>query len=188
MTVSAAESKEDIQIVSTIDLAGQVLTKEKKPLSFYEIFDQVSELKGYSPEKKEKVISQFYTEVNVDGRFLNVGDNLWGLKRWYTIERVEDELTGGAKKKAKKAKEAKKAAKKTKKTAETEKAEKAKLEEELDINVDSIDEVVEEDDLLLKEDEDPLAEELEDVEIDEEELEDDDLLEEDELTIEEDKD
>lgn len=180
--MSAAESKEDVKIVSMIDLAGKILTEEKKPLSFYEIFDRVTELKEFSPEKKEEIISQFYTEVNVDGRFLNVGENMWGLKRWYPIERVEDELTGGAKKKAKKAKEAKKAANKTKKAPEPEKVE---LEEELDINVDHIDKVVEEDDILLKEDEDPFADELEDVEIDEEELDEADPLEEDDLVIDE---
>lgn len=170
MTVSATDSKEDVKLISMIDLAGQILKEEKKPLSFYEIFDRVAEVKGFSDDEKEQKIAQFYTEVNVDGRFLNVGDNMWGLKRWYPIERVEDELTGGTKKKAKKAKEAKKA--KAKVAAD----DAVELEDELDIDVDEIDEVIDDDDLLLKED-DPFDEDLDDMDIEEEELDfgDDDL-------------
>lgn len=169
--MSAAGSKEEVQITSMIDLAGQMLKDEKKPLTFYEIFDRVAELKGLTDDEKEQKIAQFYTEMNVDGRFLNVGENMWGLKRWYPVERVEDELTGGTKKKAKKAKEAKK----TKKAKVAAVEESPELDDELDIDVDEIDEVLDDDDLLLKED-DPFDDvELEEEEVDFDDDDDDDL-------------
>ena len=45
-------------------------------------------LKGLSEDKVMQVIAQLYTEINIDGRFACVGTNLWGLKRWYPVEKV----------------------------------------------------------------------------------------------------
>jgi len=118
-------SQEEINLTSMIDLAGKILKDEKKALHFNEIFDRVAELKGFQQNEKENKIAQFYTDINVDGRFLNVGTNMWGLKRWYPVEKVEEELTGGAPKKKKNKK-----GKKTKKVKEKEKKEEEKAEEE----------------------------------------------------------
>jgi hypothetical protein len=35
--------------------------------------------------KIENRIVQFYTDLNTDGRFLNVGENIWGLRDWYSV-------------------------------------------------------------------------------------------------------
>lgn len=144
-------SHEDQKMISMIDLAGQILHEEKKALPFNEIFDRVAELKGFDENEKENKIAQFYTDVNVDGRFLNVGTNMWGLKRWYPVEQVDDELTGGTKKKSKKAKKAKKAA-----------APKEPEEDnELDVVDDDIEEVI--DDEFAEEVDDEFDEDFEEL-------------------------
>ncbi|MQH79788.1 DNA-directed RNA polymerase subunit delta, partial [Escherichia coli] len=35
---------------------------------------------------------QFYTDLNTDGRFLNVGENLWGLRDWYSVDDIEEKI------------------------------------------------------------------------------------------------
>src|SRR5699024_8964741 len=40
----------------------------------------------------ENRIVQFYTDLNTDGRFLNVGENIWGLRDWYSVADIEEKI------------------------------------------------------------------------------------------------
>lgn len=82
-------NEEEIENMSLIDLAKLVLLQERQPLKFNEAFEKVSELKGLTEAQKQAKISQFYTELNVDGNFIMNGQNTWGLKRWYRVEKEE---------------------------------------------------------------------------------------------------
>ena len=41
---------------------------------------------------KLKIVLQFYTDLNTDGRFLNVGENQWGLRDWYSVDDIEEKV------------------------------------------------------------------------------------------------
>ncbi|ASN04040.1 DNA-directed RNA polymerase subunit delta [Virgibacillus necropolis] len=103
-------SHEEISKMSMIELANLILLDKKKAVDFRDIFKKIAELKGFSEKEKETNITQFYTDLNIDGRFMTPGSNLWGLKRWYTVEQRDEEVAAAPKKKKKKA--AKKKAKK----------------------------------------------------------------------------
>lgn len=96
-------SQEELQKMAMIDLANLLMMEEKKALDFREAFDRVAEMKGFSEEQKEEQIAQFYTDLNVDGRFMTIGSNVWGLKRWYPAEQIDEEIAmAPSKKKPKK--------------------------------------------------------------------------------------
>ncbi|GEL77278.1 DNA-directed RNA polymerase subunit delta [Tenuibacillus multivorans] len=105
-------SKEDIQEVSMVQIAYDILSEEKKAMNFNEVFDLIAEAKEYTQEEKEKYIVQFYTDLNIDGRFMSVGSNIWGLKDWYPFDQQEDDTISfneeAPKKKKKKKKNKKK--------------------------------------------------------------------------------
>ena len=42
--------------------------------------------------KTLKHVVQFYTDLNTDGRFLNVGENQWGLRDWYSVDDIEEKI------------------------------------------------------------------------------------------------
>ncbi|WP_067728480.1 DNA-directed RNA polymerase subunit delta [Oceanobacillus damuensis] len=92
-------SHEEIQDMSMIEVASKILFEEKKAINYRELFDKIAEIKGFSKKQKEDNISQFYTDMNVDGRFLTLGSGMWGLKRWYPVEQAEEEITEVPKKK-----------------------------------------------------------------------------------------
>ena len=78
-----------------VDLAYRLLTQTKKPANYRELFNELVEMKGMSKETAMDVIAQVYTEINLDGRFICLGDNMWGLKRWYLVETQEESAEGG---------------------------------------------------------------------------------------------
>lgn len=134
-------SREELKEISMIELATMILKSEKKAVSYHELFQRVSEMKGYTEAEKEVHIAQFYTDLNIDGRFLPAGSGLWGLKEWYPVEKIDEEIAAAPKKKKKK---------KTKTTKKTEVVED--LDEDLDEDPLDFDEAEfnETDDALLE--------------------------------------
>ncbi|OZU88466.1 DNA-directed RNA polymerase subunit delta [Virgibacillus indicus] len=149
-------SHEELKNLSMIELANLVLLDEKKAINFKDIFERIAEMKDLSNKTKEDYIAQFYTDLNVEGSFITIGDNKWGLKRWYPVEQMDEEVTNAPKKK-----------KKTKK-----KKKKEEKEEELDIADEDIEEIV--DDLDDEDEFDDLDEEFDDEDFEEDEEEVDD--------------
>jgi DNA-directed RNA polymerase subunit delta len=85
-------TKEQVVEMSMVEIAFEILQNEKQPIQFYDLVKQISEIKGMSKEAVENRIAYFYTDMNIDGRFVSLGDNKWGLKTWYPVESSEEEL------------------------------------------------------------------------------------------------
>jgi DNA-directed RNA polymerase subunit delta len=86
---------EKIQEMAMVDLAYQLLSQSKKPAYYRDLFKELTEIKNMSESEAMDMIAQVYTEINLDGRFICLGDNLWGLKRWYLVETQEESAEGG---------------------------------------------------------------------------------------------
>ncbi|WP_082232642.1 DNA-directed RNA polymerase subunit delta [Halobacillus massiliensis] len=97
---------EQIQEISMINLATAILDEKREAMDFNEIFEQIAALKGFTAAQKETNISQFYTDLNVDGGFMTIGTNRWGLKSWYPVEQLEEEIASLPQKRKKKKKKA----------------------------------------------------------------------------------
>ncbi len=87
---------EQAREVPMVDLAFNILKAANTPFYYRDLMNEVAKIKGYTEEDILRLIAQLYTEINVDGRFACVGNNLWGLKRWYPVDNKEGEM-GGAK-------------------------------------------------------------------------------------------
>lgn len=81
---------EKVHEIPMVDLAFMILKAANTPYYYRDLMNEVAKLRGMSEEEINEAIAQLYTEINIDGRFACVGTNLWGLKRWYPIERSED--------------------------------------------------------------------------------------------------
>lgn len=87
---------ERIKEMPMVDLAFELLKAVNTPFYFRDLMTEIAKIRSLSQEEINQVIAQVYTEINIDGRFACVGSNMWGLKRWYPVERSEDPV-GSAK-------------------------------------------------------------------------------------------
>ena len=77
---------------SMTDMAYEILKGQKKAMLFYDLWEKVIEKLAISPELEETLISHFYTNVTIDGRFVNVGDNKWDLRERVPYEKVHIDM------------------------------------------------------------------------------------------------
>lgn len=81
---------ERIKEMPMVDLAFEVLKAANTPYYYRDLMMEIAKIRGLNEEGINRFIAQVYTEINIDGRFACVGNNIWGLKRWYPVERAED--------------------------------------------------------------------------------------------------
>lgn len=86
-------TKEMVDEKSFIDMAHTLLEEKGTTMNLYDIIDEFKSLGHYEDnEHLENRIVQFYTDLNTDGRFLNVGENNWGLRDWYSVDDIEEKI------------------------------------------------------------------------------------------------
>ncbi len=86
---------EKLKEMPMVDLAFEVLKAKNAPLYYRDLMAEIAKIRGLSEAEVNDVIAQLYTEINIDGRFACVGGNVWGLKRWYPVEKADDQVAGG---------------------------------------------------------------------------------------------
>ena len=89
---------------SLIDLAYAILEEKKQAMPFNDLLKAIQALNGISDEDLKSRLVQFYTDLNVEGRFLLNHENGWGLREWYKVETIEEETAPTIKARKKKAK------------------------------------------------------------------------------------
>ncbi|WP_323707204.1 DNA-directed RNA polymerase subunit delta [Mammaliicoccus vitulinus] len=85
-------SKEMVDEHSFIEMAYILLTENGKETNLYDMVDEFKRLGNYKDSEIENRILQFYTDLNTDGRFLSVGENIWGLRDWYSVDDIEEKI------------------------------------------------------------------------------------------------
>ncbi|MEW5322116.1 DNA-directed RNA polymerase subunit delta [Geobacillus thermoleovorans] len=160
MSLQQQYSPEELQEMSFVELANLILLDKREALPFDQLVREAATLAGISEEEVEARLAQYYTDLNIDGRFICVGENVWGLRAWYPFDQTEDETVTIVK------------PKKKKKALDDEYDEYDELLEDEDLDYADLDEYDEEE---LELDEDELLED-EEFDLDEDVAFDDDIL------------
>ena len=77
-----------------IEVARAILELRGRDHEMY-FNDLVNEIQTYLEKSNSEIreaLPLFYTELNVDGSFIPLGDNKWGLRSWYAIDEVDEEI------------------------------------------------------------------------------------------------
>lgn len=78
---------------SNVDIAFDIVSNCSSPIAFADLFNKLCEVQEYSDDQKMKKISDFYTSLLLDGRFINLGDNTWDLRSRYTFDKVKLDMS-----------------------------------------------------------------------------------------------
>ncbi|PEY33986.1 DNA-directed RNA polymerase subunit delta [Bacillus cereus] len=160
-------SPEELKELSMIEVVHSVLEDKRQATSFNDLVQEIAQVLGLSQEQVAAKIAQFYTDLNIDGRFINLGENRWGIRSWYPYEQIDEEILPQPK------------PKKKRKVEEEEDFDEYIEEDEDDFDseddsdddVEDLDEVLEEDDDLDDLDDDDDEEEFADEELEYDETE-----------------
>jgi DNA-directed RNA polymerase subunit delta len=82
-----------IDELAMIDVAKAVLEEKGEVMDFKDILLEVSNFIEINEDEMNKRMPQFYTDINVDGEFISLGDNTWGLRTWYPVDSINEVLT-----------------------------------------------------------------------------------------------
>lgn len=171
-------SKEELQEMSLIEVAFELLKEKKQSVTFQELVDEIRKILGLSETEVSEKMIQFYTDLNIDGRFMSQSESRWGLRVWYPVDQMEEDNVNTIKPKKKK----------SKKAVDEDDIDFDEIDED-DLDYDDLDEFDEDEDDDLLDDEDDEEEEFDDEIEDTEDFDDDDELledeEEEELPLEE---
>lgn len=85
----AGQNKEEL---SFIEVAHALLERQGDVIDFTELLIQIQDYLELSQEEVERKMTRFYTDLNIDGRFISLGENRWGLRTWYPIDSIDEEI------------------------------------------------------------------------------------------------
>jgi len=77
---------------SMLDVAYDILVASDKSLAFNDILNQVAKSLEMSEEDVRSKMSQFYTNLSVDGRFVCCTDNHWEIRKRVPFDQVHIDM------------------------------------------------------------------------------------------------
>ena len=79
--------------LSMIEVAHAILEERGEIIDFSDLVNQIQNYLGKSDSMIREELSQFYTDLNIDGSFISLGENRWGLRSWYPIDSIDEEVS-----------------------------------------------------------------------------------------------
>lgn len=78
--------------LSMVEVAHAILEAKNEVLDFNQLLVEIQEYMELRDEALEARMARFYTDLNIDGSFISLGDNRWGLRDWYPIDSIDEEI------------------------------------------------------------------------------------------------
>lgn len=91
LEVFAGQEKSEL---SMIEVARAILEKSgrDKEMYFNDLVNDIQNYLGKSDLEIRESLPFFYSDLNTDGSFIPLGDNKWGLRSWYAIDEIDEEI------------------------------------------------------------------------------------------------
>ena len=82
----------DYKQSSMVDIAFDYMKSLSGPVSFFDLWNKVAELKDYNEEERDQNQSLFYTGLILDGRINTTGENMLDLRLRRKFEEVHIDM------------------------------------------------------------------------------------------------
>ncbi|WP_314067594.1 DNA-directed RNA polymerase subunit delta [uncultured Vagococcus sp.] len=79
--------------LSMIEVAHAILEQRADVMEFSDLVNQIQNFLGKADSDIREILPQFYTDLNLDGSFISLGENRWGLRSWYPIDSIDEEVS-----------------------------------------------------------------------------------------------
>lgn len=91
LDVFAGQEKSEL---SMIEVARAILEERgrDKEMYFSDLVNDIQAYLGKADADIRESLPNFYTDLNTDGSFIPLGDNRWGLRSWYAIDEIDEEI------------------------------------------------------------------------------------------------
>ncbi|WP_028273684.1 DNA-directed RNA polymerase subunit delta [Atopococcus tabaci] len=90
LTQFEGQRKEELAM---IEVAHAILEVRGEVMHFNDLLKEVAEYLELDDSQVEAAMTQFYTDLNIDGSFISLGEHRWGLREWYPVDSIDEELT-----------------------------------------------------------------------------------------------
>lgn len=71
-----------------IDVAYDLMATKKKAVTFIKLWEEITQIIGFTQQQEEDNIAQFYSDLSLDERFVCIGENKWDLRARRTYNEV----------------------------------------------------------------------------------------------------
>ena len=83
--------------LSMIEVAHAILEDRGERMAFADIVNEMQKYLNKSDEEIRQRLPQFYTDMNTDGRFISMGENVWALRTWLSMKKLTTQKTTATK-------------------------------------------------------------------------------------------
>ena len=77
---------------SMVEVGYELLQKKQGPQKFMKFWNEVSQVLGLDEAEAENYISDFYTSLSLDERFVLLEDNTWDLRERQSFDKVHIDM------------------------------------------------------------------------------------------------
>lgn len=77
---------------SMVEVGYELLSKKQGPQKFNKFWGEVSEILGLDSSEADEYISDFYTNLTLDERFVLLEDNTWDLRERQSFDKVHIDM------------------------------------------------------------------------------------------------
>ena len=77
---------------SMVEVGYELLEKKQGPQKFDKFWNEVSEVLGLDENEAEVYVSDFYTNLSLDERFVLLEDNTWDLRERQSFDKVHIDM------------------------------------------------------------------------------------------------
>ena len=75
-----------------VEVAYELLSKKQGPQKFNKFWNEVADVLSMDEEERGQNISNFYTKLTLDERFVLLEDNMWDLRERQSFEKVHIDM------------------------------------------------------------------------------------------------
>ncbi|MFC3932080.1 DNA-directed RNA polymerase subunit delta [Streptococcus dentapri] len=91
LEVFAGQEKSELSMIEVARAILEIRGRDNE-MYFSDLVNEIQNYLGKSDADIRQSLPFFYSDLNTDGSFIPLGENKWGLRSWYAIDEIDEEV------------------------------------------------------------------------------------------------